>query len=179
MYTITLEETDDWDDEKQLFVARPSVTLTFEHSLLSLSKWESEFKKPFLGSEKTQAEVLQYLWYMCLTPEISPEVILRLNVSQLDSLNEYIAEEQTATTFRTFDKRRGQQQIITSELIYYWLVVYNISWEVQEWHLSRLLTLVRICNEKQSKPKSIPKAEMAQMRREENERRRKEFGTKG
>lgn len=173
---VPLEET--FDEETETFDT-PLVRLDFEHSLVSLSKWESHFEKPFLGKhDRTDEETLWYVEAMCLTPNFPGGIFGKLTQDNVDSLNKYIMAKHTATTFN----ERGQKpsrEIITAELIYYWMVALNIPFECQYWHLSRLLTLIKVCNVKNAPPKRIKPQEAAQRNRELNARRRAEFGTKG
>ena len=182
MLTIVLPPSEEgWDESTESFTpSEPELVLELEHSLLSLSKWESLYEKPFLSDDsRTKKELFDYVLCMCITPGISPEVIFRLTTDHFDQINDYIDRNHTATTFRETPGKRGRNQIITSELIYYWLVVYNIPFEVESWHLNRLLTLVRICNEKNKKPTRQSRAEDRQLRQELNAKRKAELGTSG
>jgi hypothetical protein len=170
MLTIYLPATDDSD----------AVELSFEHSLISLSKWESQFKKPFFGKkEKTSEEGAAYIQYMLLT-ENAPEGILnKLTPVEITKITEYINDRQSATWFREDQTAKSNSEAITSELIYYWLVQFNIPFEVQYWHLNRLMTLVKICGIKQSKPKPMSKAKQAESYRNLNAQRRAALGSSG
>jgi hypothetical protein len=153
-----------------------------EHSLISLSKWESIFEKPFLGPEpKTREEVLGYIKTMILTPDFPEDVLLKLSKSNFDEINAYIDSAQSATTFGVMpeQKHRSRGETITSELIYYWMVTFNIPFECESWHLNRLFSLIRICNLKNSKPKKMSRSELATRNRQLNEKRRAELGTSG
>jgi len=152
MLRLTVVTEEGFDDESQRFVPAATFDLELEHSLVSLSKWESRFEKPFLTSkDKSPEELLAYLEMMCLTTEIPPEVFPKFSRDNLDELNKYINSRQTATWFNDKDQRPSRD-VITSELIYYWMVAFNIPFECQFWHLNRLLTLIKVCNIKNTPP---------------------------
>jgi len=180
MLTITVGSTASFDDEKQEFVELGGVELQLEHSLVSLSKWESEFEKPFLGkTEKTADEALAYIRCMLLTKNPPEDFPHNLSKENMEAINEYVDRKMTATWFSEIKPETRTSEIITSELIYYWMTVFNIPWEAQHWHLNRLFTLIRIANLKQGKPKKMSKAEIMQRNRELNAQRRAQLGTKG
>jgi hypothetical protein len=168
-----------FDSETSEFVALDAVTLEFEHSLVSLSKWESEFEKPFLSpDEKTPEEVLWYVMAMLVTPDVPPDVIARLQGEHIDAINAYINKKMSATWFSNRGES-GPSEVITSELIYYWMVAHRIPFECQHWHLNRLLTLVRVCNEKNKPAEKLSPQDIAARNRALNEQRRKQLGTSG
>lgn len=180
MLTITINESDLFDEETQRFISIDPIKLELEHSLFSLSKWESEFTKPFLSSEeKTDQEILEYAYHMITTPGVSREVVHGLGNENMRLINAYLEKKHTATTFGDMPKQKGRGEIITSELIYYWLVAFQIPFEAQYWNLDRLFALVRICNMKNNPPKKMSKHEIARRNRELNEQRRAALGTKG
>jgi hypothetical protein len=169
-----------FDETKQEFVTEGDITLELEHSLVSLSKWESIYEKPFLGkNEKTTQEVLDYIKLMVLTPNISPDVYERLSEDNIRAINKYIEAKMTATWFSDSPNAPASRDIITSELIYYWMITFQIPFECEYWHLNRLFTLIRVCNLKQAKPKKMSRAEIAARNRELNAQRRQQFGTRG
>lgn len=182
MLTITIPGGENFDDETNTFSQVPDVELQFEHSLVSLSKWEAIFEKPFLGKEpKNTAETYGYVKAMCLTPEVPPEVFLRLTNDNLNQINEYINSKMTATWFRELPSRAGarQKEVITSELIYYWIFTMQIPLESENWHLNRLFTLMRVFNQKNAKPQKMGRKEMMEQRRLLNEQRKAELQTRG
>lgn len=180
MLTIVVPEQEYYNEELEEFLTLEEVTLELEHSLISLSKWESIHQKPFLSKEsKTPQEIFGYIEAMILNPKIPRGVLSRLTRENLDDINAYIESSESATTFGEMPERKGRGEVITSELIYYWLVAFNIPFEVEYWHLNRLFALIRICNIKNSPPKKMSKTQIAQQRRELNEKRRKELNTTG
>jgi hypothetical protein len=180
MLTIVILGTEMFDETKQEFVTEGDITLELEHSLVSLSKWESIYEKPFLGTkEKTTEEVLEYIKVMTVTPNIPPEAYLNLSESNIQAINDYIDSKKTATWFNDPPGAPASRDVITAELIYYWMIVFQIPFECENWHLNRLFTLIRVCNLKQAKPKKMSRAEVAARNRELNAQRRQQLGTKG
>ena len=180
MLTITIDGMEYFDDETEMFSYPEQMVLSFEHSLVSLSKWESEFQKPFLGTtEKTAEEVVSYICHMLLTPEIDKKVIYELEQKDLDKITDYIESPESATTFGTMPKQTGRGETITSELIYYWMVTFTIPFDCETWHLNRLFSLIKICNLKNQPSKKRPRQEIAAENRRLNEERKKQLETKG
>lgn len=179
MFTLNIGTTESFDESTQEFVEVGGFSLEFEHSLVSLSKWESEFEKPFLGKEpKTDQETLAYIDCMLLTENPPEDWISQLSRDQFDALSKYIEAGRTATTFND-RKQAPSREVITSELIYYWMVSAAIPIECENWHLNRLFTLIRVFSAKNESPKKMSKSEIAARNRELNAQRRKELGTTG
>jgi hypothetical protein len=158
MLTLAIHGDEIWDEETESFIYPEIASLDLEHSLVSLSKWESKFEKPFLGNnEKTTEEVLGYIELMTLTPNVPPEVYRNLQQSELTKVNDYIQAKMTATTFSTngitSTDKGHRKEIITSEVIYYWMNKLQIPVEFQHWHLNRLFTLIEVHNRKDNPPK--------------------------
>lgn len=182
MLTIIVKGDEVFDEVTNTFDTIGDVTLEFEHSLVSLSKWESKFQRPFLADkDKTSDEVFWYIRAMLLTEDISPDVLNRLSISNLNEINDYLESKESATTFGTMPehKTRGKAETITAELIYYWMVAFTIPIECQYWHINRLFALIRICNIKNAKPKKMSRTEIAQRNRDLNAERKKQLGTSG
>lgn len=169
-----------WDEQKQEFVEPKTQVLQLEHSLISLSKWESKWCKPFLTkNEKTYEETLDYIKFMTLTPNVKAEVYDHITQQNVRDIIRYIDAPMTATTFSEDRKGRPSREVVTAELIYYWMISLNIPFECQKWHLNRLLTLIRVCNIKNSPPKKMSKRDIISRNAAINAARRKQLNTKG
>lgn len=181
MLTIVVPAAELFDEVKQKFIKSPKVVLELEHSLVSISKWEAIWEKPFLKpEERTVEETISYIQAMSLDPDAPSEVFGRLTNENVMAINSYIDAKMTATWFREDPMApKRPQEIITSELIYYWLVALNIPFECQHWHLNRLLTLVRVCNEKNQPEKKMSRAELAARNRQLNAQRKAQLNTRG
>ena len=180
MLKIIINEQELYDDKEETFYRLDETILELEHSLASVSKWESKYQKPFLGrGVKTIDEILGYIEMMIITQNIDPMVVRFMTEENLKDINAYIESSQSATTFGKLPPQRGPSETITSELIYYWLVAFNIPFETENWHLNRLFALIRICNIKNSKPVKKSKGEMARERDALNKERRARLGSSG
>lgn len=169
-----------YDSINNEFIDAKTVTIQLEHSLVSLSKWESKWCKPFLSKkEKTDEEIIDYIKCMTITQKVNPEVYDKLTVENVTDINNYIYAPMTATTFRDDKSGKINNEIVTSELVYYWMVALNIPFECQKWHLNRLLTLIRVCNVKNQPPKKMSKRDLMSRNAALNAARRKQFNTNG
>lgn len=166
-----------WDEAKQEFVEPIFQTLRLEHSLVSLSKWESKWCKPFISdTEITSEETLDYIKCMTLTQNVPPEVYEHITNDNIKQVTDYINAPMTATTFaKEENKKTINGEKITAEIIYYWMIALNIPFDCRKWHLNSLLTLIRVCSKKNEPPKKMSAAE----RRALNASRKKKHNTKG
>lgn len=185
MLQITIPESEIYDEELNEFISSKKTVLQMEHSLLSLSKWESKWHKPFLSDkEKTNEEILDYIKCMTLTQNTDPSCfeIIGRSAPLMRQINDYIDNPMTATWFNEKGKegqRRKSKSTVTSEIIYYWMIALNIPFECQKWHLNRLLTLIRVCNEKNEPPKKMSKKDAMSKQKALNAARRMQYGTSG
>ena len=187
MLKITIpaqEDTELFDERTEEFITikgnRKEQTLQLEHSLVSLSKWESKWHKPFMeDNNKTQEEMIDYVRCMTLTSNIDPEIYNYLSQENIKEINEYIKNPMTATTINDRSQGPHNSEILTSELIYYYMIAAGIPFECQKWHLNRLITLIRICGIKSEKPKMMGRADVMSRNAALNAARRKKLNTKG
>ena len=184
MLTITFPGEEKWDEDLQEFVTYKTQSINLEHSLVSLSKWEAKWNKPFLTKDpKTFEESIDYFKCMTITPNVDPDIWKRVTNEQIKQINDYIDAPMTATWFNEKEGmpkggRRSNEQV-TSEIIYYWMIALQIPFECQKWHLNRLLTLVRVCNIKNKPPKKMSKSEIMSKNKALNAARRASLGTPG
>jgi len=177
-FTVPLEEG--YDENTREFTVVRGFELELEHSLVSLSKWESEWEKPFLSKDaKTPEETLSYVKHMILTPNIPDEVWQKFPDRLFLMINSYMNSKQTATWFNDSPNIKASREVVTAELIYYWMVALGIPFECQYWHINKLLTLVKVCNVKNAPEKKMSKREQAEMQRTLNAQRKAQFNTRG
>lgn len=183
MLQITIPPRTDWDEQKEEFVEiTKGGTLQLEHSLVSLSKWESKWKKPFLdNSERTNEESIDYIRCMTVTRGVDQSIYLGLTEPIIRQVVDYINDPMTATWFSKEEEKKAgiNREKITAEIIYYWMIAMQIPFECQKWHLNRLLTLIRVCNIKNSKPKPMSKKELRARNKALNAARRKRLNSRG
>lgn len=178
MFQLVIQDQEFYDEGKSEFLVRKGRTIQVEHSLVSLSKWESKWNKPFLSKEKTVEETVDYIRCMTITQNVSFDIYSNLTNKNIDEVSKYIAAPMTATWFQETHEKKTKE-IITSEIIYYWMIAYNIPFECQKWHLNRLLTLVRVCNNKNKPAGKMTKAEIINRNRELNNQRRQQLKSQG
>ena len=180
MLQITIPAIELWDEQKQEFISRKEQTLQLEHSLVSLSKWESKWCKAFLSkNEKTYEETIDYIKCMTITQNVDSETYKYLTRDNIYQVNKYIEAPMTATVFFEDKGNRGSKETVTAELIYYWMIALNIPFECQKWHLNRLLTLIKVCNIKNQPPKKRSKREIMSRNAALNAARRKQLNSRG
>ena len=174
MLKITLPGGEYWDEVSQTFITTDPVELELEHSLLAISKWESKWHKPFLTKEmKTTEETIDYVRCMTLTQNVDTEVYDYLTNKNLEEIHEYIDDPMTATWFNEEKKNGVSSKQITAELIYFWMISFNIPMECQKWHLNRLITLIKVCNEENKPKKKMSNKELYERNAKLNAARRK------
>lgn len=179
MLTIKVPDKEWFNDDTQEFITVKGTTLQLEHSLVSLSKWEAKWNIPFLSKkEKTLEQTLDYIMCMTITQNVNPQIYQQLSERNIEEINKYINDSMTATTFNNLGSS-PTREVITSELIYYWMIALNIPMECQRWHLNRLLTLIRVCNVKNAPPKKMSAREIMSRNSALNAARRKKYNTKG
>lgn len=180
MLQIVIPEMEYWDEFKSEFVVVKAQSLQLEHSLISISKWESKWCKPFLHTpDISHEQLLDYVRCMTLTQNIKDEVYDRLSDENLLQIKQYIESPMTATTFSDKEKGKGGRKIITSEVIYHWMVALNIPFECAKWHLNRLITLIRICNIENEPKKNMSKKDIMSRNRALNNARKNKLNTRG
>ena len=169
-----------WDEKNEVFVYtdEKDVVLRLEHSLISISKWESKYHTPFLTANKTDAQILDYIKCMTLN-NVDDSVYSRLSLDNIKRINDYIADPMTATTVHDNGAKKRSNEIVTSELIYYWMIMYNIPVEFEKWHINRLIMLIRVCSAKNSTDQKMSKTEIMRQNRALNAARRAKYHTKG
>lgn len=178
MLKIDIPGYEFYDEVNNEFITTDTQSITLEHSLISISKWEMKWNKPFLSSEKNNEEILDYIKCMNINSNVSDDIYHRLTNDNLQEINNYINAPMTATTFNE-RKTSSNKEVVTSELIYYWMISFNIPMECQKWHINRLLTLVKVCSIKNSPPEKMSKQELMRRNKQLNAERRKQLNSRG
>lgn len=182
MLKIHIPETEAYSDRYEKFINVKATDIVLEHSLISISKWEAKYHKPFIDNnvEKTNDELVDYIRFMSLSSNVDPNAFKVIPQEEMDRIIEYIKDPQSATTFSDEKNGRASREIITSELIYYWMVALQIPFECQKWHINRLLTLVKICNIKNNPDKhKMSKSDIYAQNRMLNAKRRAKLHSRG
>ena len=179
MLKVTIPAGEFYDSKKNEFIYVKEHTLTMEHSLVSISKWEAKWHIPFINgtNQKTAEQILDYIRFMTLTQNVDPNVYLVMPDNVLQTISDYIEDPMTATTFKK-NPPANPHQIVTSEVVYYQMIALGIPMEFQKWHFNRLQTLIRVVQEK-SNGKQMSKSEIYKMNSQLNAARRAKFKTKG
>ena len=181
MLQLTIKGGQVYDEATNKVITVRGQTLQLEHSLVSLSKWEQKWKKPFLNNNQMTDEMsIDYVRCMTLTQNVNPDIYNYMTADDLTKVRQYIDDPMTATWFRNQNRKPGHD-VITSEIIYYWMITFGIPLDpCQKWHLNRLLTLIRVCDEKSSPGrKKMTKRQAAAQYRDLNAARRARMGTRG
>ena len=179
--TITVPAANFFDQVQNRFIVTKETTLTFEHSLISISKWESKWHKPFLNTmKKTVEESIDYYRCMCLSKDVDPNVFYALSQNNVKTISDYIADPMTAKKFKQKDNNKASNEIVTSDLIYFWMSNFSIPFvPCEKWHLNRLMTLIHIASIKNSPKKKMGKQEAASQRAALNAQRKAKYHTRG
>lgn len=158
MLKLVVPGTEMWDEDKSEFLYTEDTVLFLEHSLVSISKWESKYCKPFMTEEeKSMAELIDYIKFMT-TNEIDDENVYSTIINNRElvkTIYEYMNAPMTATWFSKENKKTRSREVITSEVIYYWMTALNIPFSCETWHINRLITLIRVCSEEQKPQKDL------------------------
>lgn len=175
MLEITIPPNELWDERKNEFVKIKGQTITLEHSLVSISKWEAKYKKPFLSKEpKTSIETVDYIKCMTITQNVDPMIYNFISKEDYQKINEYIDDPMSATIINELGgKQNNRNKIITSELLYYWMIALNIPPEYRKWHLNRLIMLIRVCDIKNRSDDKMNRKDTLNYHRAVNAARRK------
>lgn len=180
MLTIKIPSVEYFDEKTSSFNTSKEITLQLEHSLVSISKWEAKWHKPFLSNtQKTSEEILDYVRCMTITQNVDPNRYLLLTADNFKRIESYIEDPMTATWFNDKENKNKKKETVTSEIIYYWMIGFNIPFECQKWHINRLLTLIRVCNIKNQPQKKMSKSELMNRNKTLNAARRNALKTKG
>ena len=180
--TIEIPGVEMFNNLTQEFITVEPTTLVLEHSLISISKWEAKWEKPFLSKDqKTSEEMLDYIQCMTLTQCVDPNVYSNLSYENIETIYKYIDAPMTATWFSKEENRKKSRKVVTSELIYYWMIKFGIPYECQKWHLNRLITLIRVCEAEERPPKNSGKSGKRSLssRAALNAARKQQLGTRG
>lgn len=180
MLELEIPSVELWDESTETFIVTKGQTLRLEHSLVSISKWESKWHKPFLtNQEKTREETIDYIKCMTLTQNVDPDVYNYISDNHILTIKQYIEDPMTGTVINKPKNNRPNREQVTAELIYYWMIALNIPVEFQKWHLNKLMTLIEVCNIKNQPAKKMSKRELMSRNAQLNAARKAQFNTHG
>lgn len=180
MLKIRVPGQEFFDEENEIFVEVGSIELELEHSLASISKWESIWEKPFLGpDDKTSEETISYIECMIVTEDFPKDVVFKFSKENFQDINAYIDSKMSATWFAKLPGKGTNREVVTAEIVYYWMLTLQIPMECQYWHIGRLFTLIRVVNEKNAPKKKMSKREALAKQRALNEQRLAMYNTNG
>lgn len=175
MLTITIPAAELFDESTLEYIYTKTTTIQLEHSLVSVSKWESKWEKSFLSTKLTNEQLYDYIRCMTITQNVDPNIYKVIPEKQMKEIEKYINSKQTATWFGNSKKQAPSRRVITSELIYYWMIACGIPFECQKWHLNRLITLIRVCQEESQPSKKMTTKERQAL----NKARLQKYHTRG
>ena len=178
---IHVPEQEFFNNETGEFYYLKETTFKIEHSLVAIAKWESKWHVAFLDDkvEKTDEMIIDYIRCMTISQNVNPEVYYHLPQNVIKEINDYIGDPMTATTFRNIDNTHGGGEFVTNEVVYYWMIASNIPLECEKWHFNRLMTLIRVCSEKNSPSKKMNRRDILNQNRALNEARKKAMHSRG
>lgn len=185
MYKVTIASKELWDEVNQVFTYPKGKTIELEHSLLSISKWESKWKKPFMVNfdrqrqEYTYEELIDYIRCMTITSNVDPNAYYSLTKKQVDDIYNYVDEQMTAAWFKDDNTPSNSTRQVTADLVYYWMTIYNIPFECQKWHFSRLMALIKICSIESQPKKKMSQRDILSQYDAINSARLRKYHTKG
>lgn len=180
MLQIVVPGVEQYDPVQNLFYTTRDTKLTLEHSLVSISKWESKWKTPFLSLKQyTPEQFLDYVKCMTITQNVDPYVYSALTKDNRKAIAKYMEDPMTATTVNDKHLKGGRNRVVTSELIYYWMTALNIPFECQKWHFNRLMTLIRVAALEQQPPKQMSKRDIMSQNKALNAARRAKHHSRG
>ena len=171
-----------WDGEKRVkkLIRVPAIHLVLEHSLLSISKWESEWQIPFVETKRmTAKQFLSYCKCMTINQQKDPNVYQFLRNQDVVKIKDYLDNPMTARIKRK-SKGGGRSRIMmTSEYFYAVMVQYGIPFDCDKWHFNRLIALIECCQAMNGEGPKMNYRERQKYYAELNAQRRKALGTKG
>ena len=179
MLTLTIPAATLYNSATNEFIDTKEQTIVLEHSLVSISKWESKFCVPFIDHELTLPEFAEYVRCMTISQNVNPYVYSALTKQNVEDIKEYMDRKMTACKFSGKKPRNTSGEFITSETLYYLMFGLGIPKECEKWHLNRLLALIRFCQAKTGPQEKMTKAETDAYYAKLNAQRKKKWGTKG
>lgn len=180
MLEIKIPDSEFFDDETNEFFTVNGGTLLLEHSLLSISKWESKFCKPFIvDGEHPYDEMIEYIKCMTINKNVDERLYEIIDVESYNKIIEYINAPMTATVIKDVRSNNRSSSFITNEVIYYYMTALNIPFECEKWHFNRLLTLINVCSQKNAPSKKMSKDDVRRRYAELNAKRRAAMNSKG
>lgn len=180
MLRIEIGGSEYYDEVENRIIKIPAKVACLEHSLRSIAKWESKWNVPFLSNkEKTREQSIDYIRCMETTGRTDLSFIDYITQEQINQISEYINANMTATTINRRGSKRQSREIVTAEIVYFWMIQYEIPSEYDKWHFNRLLTLIEVCSIKSGPQQKMGHKEQMAQQRALNEARRAQYKTRG